>query len=105
MGCEQHGNLRTRHARDGNALGAAFLPGHDSNSRYRYLQTLGQQPSQSLVCAVIHGWSSQTDFQRTLMLAFDRIATRPRRNPHSKRNPAILFLNLNHEVPSFAPGT
>ena len=102
MGCEQRGNLRARHARDGNAFRAAFFPSHDSNSRYGHLQTLGQQAPQRFIRAVIHRRSRQAHLQRALMLALDRIAARPRRHSHRKHKLPISLLDFNHEAFLFA---
>ena len=68
------------------SLVATLFAGYDSNSRYRHVQTRGQETPQRVVCPVFHGRRCEANFERGLIFAFDRIATGARRDTNCKNN-------------------
>src|ERR1700677_2193277 len=67
-----------------NALSAALIDGHDSNSRQRHVQTLREKAHERFVSAVVRWRRAEANFQRARVFAFDRIAARARLHLHAK---------------------
>jgi hypothetical protein len=59
-----------------------FFSGHDSNSRNRDVQTFGQQPPECVIRFTVNRRCRQPHLQSALVLTFDCIPARARRDPH-----------------------
>jgi hypothetical protein len=78
--------LSARDAYNRHSLVSILLAAHDSNSRYRHVQTGGQQTPKSIIRAIFYGRRHEANFEGTLVLASDGVAARSRCDADRKSN-------------------
>lgn len=71
------------------------FPRDDSNSRYRDVQTLGEQAPEPVVRAIIDRRSGQPYLERAWVFAFDHVAARARHHANGQSGFCVAHVDFH----------